>query len=262
MGTLVNTTVTQNKAGATKIQRNPTMNGFLLLHGKGSGPHYPDCAITPVQQQLAADGLLVDYVENSWALGKLYKQPFEHSIIEIHQGIDRLVKQGATKIHIVGHSLGANIAFFYATQFSNFKSIVALAPAHNTHMSKYNHWSLWSRRKAQDLVTAGTDELADFVDVAMTEVYITQALPSAYLSYQDPGGNTVMTRNVRRFVQPVNLFVATGSNDMTQVDTENIIYMPARKTSASQLLKTADGHIDIVGNSYSIWTQWCMALAD
>jgi pimeloyl-ACP methyl ester carboxylesterase len=237
-------------------------NGFLLLHGKGSGPYYPDCAITPIKQRLEASGHLVDYVENSWALGKLYQQPFENSIDEVDQGIARLVRQGATRIHIVGHSLGANVAFFYATQFSNFTSIVALAPAHNTHMTKFNQWSLWSRNKAQALISAGNDDPADFVDVAMTEVYITQARPSAYFSYLNPAGNTVMTRNVRKFAQPVNLFVATGSKDLTQVDTATLIYAPARKTSASRLLHTDDAHIDIVGNTYPTWYQWCLDLAD
>lgn len=236
-------------------------NGFLLLHGKGAGPDYPTCAMIPLHTQMVKDGLIVDYVSNSWGQGKLFTQPFENCFPDIHQGIARLVRQGATRIHIVGHSLGANAAFFYATQFSNFKSIVALAPAHNTHMAKYNHWSQWSRNKAQALITAGQDQITDFVDVAMTEVYITQGLPSAYLSYQDPKGNTVMTRNVRKFMQPVNLFVATGSNDLTQIDIENVIYAPAKKTSASQLLKTTDGHIDIVGNTYPNWTQWCLDLA-
>ena len=90
------------------------MDGFLLLHGKGSGPDYSACAMTPLYNQMVTDGHLVDYVSHSWALGKLYRQPFEHSIPDIHQGIARLVRAGATRIHIVGHSLGANIALYYA----------------------------------------------------------------------------------------------------------------------------------------------------
>lgn len=238
------------------------MNGFLLLHGKGSGPNYPACAMIPLYNQMVADGLLVDYVSHSWGQGKLYTQPFEHCIPDIHQGIGRLVRQGATRIHIVGHSLGANVAFFYATQYTNFASIVSLAPAHNTHLAKFNHWSLWSRNKAKSLIDSGTDAPADFIDVAMTEVYITQGVPSAYLSYLNPEGNTVMTRNVRRFIQPANLFIASGSNDPTQIDVDRLIYAPALKTNVSRFLQTNDGHIDIVVNTYPKWREWCANLGD
>lgn len=236
-------------------------DGFLLLHGKGSGPDYPACAMTPLYEQMVADGLTVDYVANSWALGKLYQYPFEHSIPYVHQGIDRLVKKGATRIHIVGHSLGANIAFFYATQFTNFKSIVALAPAHNTHLPKFNHWSLWSRNKAQALIDSGNDTISDFVDVAMAEVYITQGIPSAYFSYLNPEGNTVMTRNVRKFAQPVNLFIGSGTEDVTQVNVKALLFDPARKTPASQFYQSNNNHISTVINSYHIWRPWCANLA-
>jgi pimeloyl-ACP methyl ester carboxylesterase len=238
------------------------MNGFLLLHGKGSGPSYPACAMIPLHKQMVSDGLLVDHVSHSWGLGKLYTQPFEDSIADIHQGIGRLIRQGATRIHIVGHSLGANIALFYATQYTNFASIVALAPAHNTHLAKFNHWSLWSRNKAQSLLDNGNDDVADFIDVAMAEVFITQGIPSAYLSYLNPEGNSVMTRNVRRFVEPVNLFIASGSNDPTQVDVDRLIYAPALKTTASRYLQTNDGHVDVVVNTYPIWRDWCVNLGD
>lgn len=237
-------------------------DGFLLLHGKGAGPNYPACAMIPLHKQMVANGVLADYVANSWSLGRLYQQPFEDSIADVHQGIDRLVKRGATRIHIVGHSLGANVALFYATQFSNFKSIVCLAPAHNTHLAKFNQWSLWSRNKARALIESNNDTVADFIDVAMAEVYITQGIPSAYFSYLNPEGATVMTRNVRRFAQPVNLFVATGSADPTQVEVEKLIYNPAKKTQASQLLQNNDGHINIVVNSYPTWRQWCTSLGD
>lgn len=238
------------------------MNGFLLLHGKGSGPRYPACAMTPLYNQMIADGLVVDYAENSWALGKLYQQPFEHSIPEIHQGIDRLAKRGATRIHIVGHSIGANIALFYATQFTNFKSIVCLAPAHNTHLAKFNQWSLWSRNKAQALLDNNNDEVADFIDVAMAEVYITQGRPSAYLSYLNPAGNSVMTRNVQKITQPINLFIGTGTEDVTQVNVKSMLYEPAGKTQASQFLQTADDHVNIVVNTYPIWSKWCVKLSE
>jgi hypothetical protein len=129
-------------------------------------------------------------------------------------------------------------------------------------LAKFNHWSLWSRNKAKSLIDSGTDAPADFIDVAMTEVYITQGVPSAYLSYLNPEGNTVMTRNVRRFIQPANLFIASGSNDPTQIDVDRLIYSPALKTNVSRFLQTNDGHIDIVVNTYPKWREWCANLGD
>lgn len=238
------------------------MDGFLLLHGKGSGPDYPACAMTPLYKQMVAEELVVDYVSHSWALGKLYQTPFEQCIPDIHHGIARLVRNGATRIHIVGHSLGANIALFYATRYTNFKSIVCLAPAHSTHIAKFNQWSLWSRNKAQALLDSGNDEIADFVDVAAAEAFIIQGRPSAYLSYLNPAGNTVMTRNVRKFVQPINLFIGSGTGDVTQVNVKSLLYDPAGKTEASQFLQTADDHVSSVINTYPIWSKWCANLAD
>jgi pimeloyl-ACP methyl ester carboxylesterase len=232
-------------------------DGYLLLHGKGAGPEYPGCAMTPVAERMQAEGKLYDHRANSWALGSVFYKPYESCLEEIAAGIQRLTKRGATRIHLVGHSIGANMLFYYATKFSNFKSIVSLSPAHNTHLEKFNQWSLWSRRKAEALLAEGRDEPDNFIDTSMMETYIIKCLPSAYLSYLSPQGNSVMTKNVRRISQPINLFLASGTNDFTQVEVERLLYSPAPKLPSSQLLQTADGHILITTNTYEKWTHWC-----
>jgi pimeloyl-ACP methyl ester carboxylesterase len=238
------------------------MNGYLLLHGKNSGPNLSICSMNPVADRMKQQGLLYDHTTHSWGLGRVFQEPFERCLDDVAAGIQRLRNQGATRIHLVGHSLGGNVAFFFATRFSDFKSIVALAPAHNTHISRFNMWSQWSRNKAQSLLDAGNDAPADFIDVAMLETYIIQCVPSAYLSYLDPQGNTVMTKNVRRFQEPVHLFIGSGSNDMTQVNVKELLFDPARKTSASQLVETGDDHLTVAINTYEKWVRWCEDLPD
>jgi pimeloyl-ACP methyl ester carboxylesterase len=237
------------------------MNGYLLLHGKGSGPTLDICSMNPVAKRLEEDKKLYLHQTYSWGLGKVFQEQFENCLDDVANGIKELESQGATKIHLVGHSLGANVAFFYATQFSNFESIVALAAAHNTHLAKFNQWSSWSRNKAHALVNQGLDLPADFIDMSMMEVYIISAIPSAYLSYLDPNGKTVMTKNVRRFKTPANLFIASGTKDMTQVEVETLLYNPAQKTTNSVFLQTNDDHLTLPINTYLNWTSWCESLS-
>ena len=238
------------------------MDGYLLLHGKGSGPRLPACVMNPLANKMQEDGLLLEHNHMSWGLGSLYFHHIDESLNDIAQGIERLKSQGATRIHLVGHSLGANVAFYYASKFINFTSIVALAPAHNTHIAKFNQWSNWSRNKAQSLISQGQDGPADFIDVSMLDVYIINCIPSAYLSYLDPMGDSVMTKNVRRFKQPVNLFIGTGVKDTTQLNARGLLYDPAKKTQHSTILESDDDHFTIPINSYPIWRAWCEGLPD
>lgn len=238
------------------------MDGFLLLHGKGSGPEYSACAMNEVAKLMERDGKTFDYIAQSWSINRVFKTPFEDTIDDVKAGVERLLAQGVTRLHIVGHSIGANIALFYATKYTNFTSMVLLAPAHNTHLEKFNQWSLWSRRKAHDLVMAGNDELADFIDTNMLETYIISCKPSAYFSYLNPRGDSVMTKNVRLIKEPINVFVASGTADFTQVEVERLIYDPIPKKPTSKFLQNNDGHLDLPPNTYPIWTQWCEGLPD
>lgn len=238
------------------------MEGYLLLHGKGAGPEYPACAMNEVAKIMEKDGKTFDYIAHSWAINRVFKTPFEDSIEDVKAGIKRLQDRGVTRLHIVGHSIGANIALFYATRAVNFTSLVLLAPAHNTHLEKFNQWSLWSRRKAHDLVMAGNDELADFIDTNMLETYIISCKPSAYFSYLNPRGDSVMTKNVRLIKEPINVFVASGTADFTQVEVGRLIYDPILKKPSSKFLQNGDGHLDLPPKTYPIWTQWCEGLPD
>lgn len=236
-------------------------NGYLFLHGKNSGPNSPYCTMVELVNSFKLRaGELVDYVPYSWGYGEIYSQPFEVVVAEVDAAIARLQAAGADHIHIVSHSIGCNVALYYATQRTNFDSIVLLAPAHNTHTLKMQFLTEWSRRKANTLL--GTDEydttkIEQFVDNSVNDVEIVDSTAINYLSYMDPTGNTNMVANLAKIPRPLNVLLIAGRLDMTQVGVLPTLFNKINKTSLSTYRITNDTHISVSGtNNYETILDW------
>jgi len=205
-------------------------------------------------------GDLVDYVPYSWGYEQIYSQPFESVIAEVDAAIERLTNAGADYIHIVSHSIGCNVALYYATQRSNFASIVLLAPAHNTHSTKMQFLTDWSRRKANTLLASpnyDSSKIEQFIDNSVNDVEIINAKAANYLSYMNPLGNTNMVLNVNKISRPLNVLLIAGRGDLTQVSVIPNIFNKIKKTSLSRYSITNDTHISVSGtNSFDAILNW------
>ncbi len=231
------------------------MHGYLVLHGKKSGPADPGCALHPLIQSLKEHSP-VDFVSHAWSYDRLYDQPFESSEESIQQARQRLLDQGATKIHIVGHSLGGNAAIYYATKQHNFDSIVLLAPAHNTHIAKIRAQCAWSVRKAKSLLANNNDEPNHFVDFDAADVTISVVKPSIYLSYFDAEGPCNMTFNAKKVPKLINVLCLSGQSDVTQASTRELVYDPLPRTPQSQFHLLAEDHNTVCYNSHDLVVNW------
>ena len=235
-------------------------NGYLFLHGKNSGPAAPFCTMVNLVNSFINIGELVDYVPHSWGYGQIYTQPFEVVIAEVDAAVARLKTAGADYIHIVGHSIGCNVALYYATQRSNFASIVLLAPAHNTHTTKMQFLTEWSRNKASTLLATpgyNNSQIEQFIDNSVSNVEIINATAANYLSYMDPLGNTNMVINVGKISRPISALLIAGRGDLTQISVISNIYNKIKKTSLSKYSITNDTHISVSGtNSFDSILNW------
>lgn len=232
------------------------MDGFLILHGKGSGPNNPSCSITPLAEKMISDGLLVDYQAYSWGINSLYHSKFEDTENELRAGVQRLRARGATRVHLVGHSMGVSISFYYAIRNSDFDSIVGLAGAHNIHHPRMQYVVKWSVAKAKKLTAEGNDDVTEFVDWSAIDILALKARPSCYLSYFDPEGNANMATNVRRVARPLNVLMVSGTNDTTQAITKEFIYDIVPKTAYSSWIVTNDDHGSVCLNAYNDVIKW------
>jgi len=235
------------------------MHGYLLLHGKKSGPAYSDCALHPLVKQLGQHSL-VDFESHAWAHDRLYDQPFESCYDSIELAKQRLRDRGAEKIHIVGHSLGGNAAIYYATKNLDFDSIVLLAPAHNTHLGKIRAQCAWSVRKAKNLVEENRNEPNYFVDFDSADVTVSQVRPSIYISYFDADGPCNMTNNSQRIARPISVLCLSGKRDITQATTKELIYDPLPKTQQAQFHLLDEDHFTVCHNSHDLIVNWARNL--
>lgn len=231
------------------------MHGYILLHGKKSGPAYSNCALHTLNKQLNEHGL-VDFESHAWAHDRLYDQPFESCLTSIQQARQRLIDRGATSIHIVGHSLGGNAAIYYASKCNDFNSVVLLAPAHNTHIGKIRAQCAWSIRKAKELIDSNNDESDYFIDFDSADVTVSKVKPSIYISYFDADGPCNMTVNAKKIASPISVLCLSGSRDITQTTTKELIYNVLPKTNASQYHQLDEDHYTICYNTHDLIVDW------
>ncbi|HSV21853.1 MAG TPA: alpha/beta hydrolase, partial [Xanthobacteraceae bacterium] len=101
--------------------------GAVFLHGKGVWTGAFDGGIPAA---LEAEGAVTAAPEMPWSLGRIYGATYDEAMREIDAAVGGLRAKGATRIVIIGHSLGANAAIGYAARRRGVAAVVALSPGH------------------------------------------------------------------------------------------------------------------------------------
>lgn len=212
------------------------MDGFLLVHGKGSGPELAHCSLAPVAAELQSQGFLVSYESYPWSSIRNYDATSMQGADEMHQNIESLRTQGATRIHIIGHSLGGNIALYYSTlDYQDYDSIITTCPAHNLHIDKFQQLTSWSVDKANGLLSISDDRLSYFIDFQMGRAAVVQFTPSIYASYFDVNGPCNMVKSVSKTKSAKPVYMVVGSLDMLTLGVDVLLFDPMLKdVSASK----------------------------
>ena len=167
--------------------------GVVLLHGKGGTP---TSMIEGLAESLRKQGALVEAPELPWSARRMYDATYDQAMAEIDLAVQKLKWQGATRIVVAGHSLGANAAIGYAARREGLAAVIAMAPGHLPEA-----WALRLRTRsaiarAKKLIAEGKGDVPDsFPDLAQGIPYSVKATPNVYLSMFDPEGPAVMPKN-------------------------------------------------------------------
>jgi pimeloyl-ACP methyl ester carboxylesterase len=167
--------------------------GVVFLHGKGVWPGAFDGGIPSA---LEAEGAKVVSPEMPWSLRRMYGATFDQAMAEIDAAVATLKARGATRIVIIGHSLGANAALGYAAQRHSVVAVVALAPGHLPETAEMRSRTQSAIAEARQLVSAGHQEKRSWPDMVQGVPTFCTATPSVYISWFDPNGPAVIPKNV------------------------------------------------------------------
>jgi hypothetical protein len=119
---------------------------------------------------------------------------YDETLSEIGRQVAALKARGASRIALVGQSLGANVALGYGTQRGGISAIVAMAPGHVP--DRFIRHTGESVERARALVAAGRgNEQGVYRDTNQGDVYQVRTTAAAYLSFFDPNGPASFSRH-------------------------------------------------------------------
>lgn len=232
------------------------MNGYILIHGKNSGPARPDCAMGVLAQKLSDHGL-VDYQIYPWQWNNLYSNTYESCIVQIKSARERLIAQGATRIHLVGHSLGGNAVIYYASLYQDYSSLILIAPAHNTEIPFINWLTNWSVAQCHKAIKAGRgDEPMSLIDFNVDRVYTQWITPNRYLNFFSREGPANMTQNAGRILNRPHVYCIAPTDDTTQASTEAYLWSKLIVSEHSVFVRPNDTHNGAARNYHLDIVNW------
>jgi pimeloyl-ACP methyl ester carboxylesterase len=233
--------------------------GIVLMHGKGGQPGGP---IAGVAATLKAEGASVIMPTMPWSgmRGRpdKYDVTYQQALARIDALVTQLEKQGAKKIVVAGHSLGANAALGYAARYGNrVAAVIALAPGHVPERATRLAGPVG---KAKELIAAGKGDVPiAFPDFNQGQQFEVQATPKAYVSFFDAEGPAVMPRNAAA-MPAIPLLWVIGRGDPLALGGRGYAFDRAAKNPKSKYLEVSGGHLDTANQARQEIVAWLKSL--
>jgi len=214
--------------------------GIVYLHGKGGWPGALDGGIL---SSLADEGALIATPEMPWSFHRKYGATYDQAMAEIDAVVAALKAKGATKIVVIGHSLGANAAIGYAARHPDLAAVVALAPGHLPEAEGLRSYTRDAIAQAKLLIAAGQGDVPQhFPDMAQGIPLPATATPSVYLSMFDPDGPAVIPKNAAA-MGPVPLLWVVGMLDPIDRRGPEYAFTAGAKNPKSKYIEIFAGHL-------------------
>lgn len=213
--------------------------GIVMLHGLRGMPGVGNTS--GFEHALRSAGYIVETPEMCWSRNRIYDAPYPDRLKEIDTAIGKLKAAGATRIVIAGMSMGGNAVLCYAADHPGLVGVIALAPAANPLLTNRNPHVRESVEQAKQMVANGHgNDKATFQGVNNGRVIQVTATGAAFLSFADPDGPAVFTRNLPKITEPV--FWAAGDRDATQANAEQwFAELPANPLN--RMVHVSGGHV-------------------
>lgn len=237
--------------------------GVLMLHGKNPGNNQ-DPNFSPLKGTFEKQGWVATVPDMPWSRGRYLDGHFDKAMAEIAGQIKGLRDQGATKIVIVGHSMGVPAALAHAARAGDVDALVLLAPGHipagyyTFACCKVVHDSI---DEARALVAAGKgDSRERFSDINQGKQQTVVATAKDYLSYFDPTSDAEMSVTAPRVPAKTAVITVVGEKDplFKHIKAYYVDKLPANPKN--KYLEVSGGHLDTPRVASDEIIQWIKAV--
>jgi pimeloyl-ACP methyl ester carboxylesterase len=218
--------------------------GIVYLHGKAGWPAGMNGGIIG---ELKEEGAVVATPEMPWSFHRRYDATYDDAMAEIDAAIGSVKAEGANRIVLIGHSLGANAAIGYAARHPALTGVVALAPGHLPEVGNMRSFVSDAVMRAKGLIAEGKGNVRQsFPDMAQGIPLTTSATPLVYLSWFDPDGPAVIPKNAAAMgaaASPVPLLWVVGKLDPIDRRGPEYAFDALAKNPKSKYLEVFAGHL-------------------
>jgi pimeloyl-ACP methyl ester carboxylesterase len=226
-------------AGLPAAAGSLTGTGVVFLHGKAVWPGAFDGGIPAA---LEAEGAVVAAPQLPWSFLRLYGATYDEAMSEIDAAVAGLKAQGATRIVVIGQSLGANAAIGYAARRSTVAAVVALAPGHLPETAEMRARTGDAIAQARSMLAAGESGRRLWPDMIQGVPTFALASPAVYLSMFDPSGPAVIPKNAAA-MRPIPLLWVAGTSDPIYARGPEYAFNRGAKNPKSRYLVVSAGHL-------------------
>lgn len=239
--------------------------GVLMLHGKNPGSAQ-DPYFGALKPKLESTGMVVALPDMPWSRNRYIDGNWDSAMNEIATQVKALRERGATRIVLMGHSMGAPAALSHAARNGDVQALVLLAPGHiprgyyTLPRLKVVHDSI---EEARALVKAGKGEARErFMDINQGKGQVVVMSARDYLSYFDPESDAEMSVTAPRVPPATPSLVVIGDQDplFAHVRAYFVDRLPANPKS--QYLEVKANHLttpNVASDAIIEWIKKTMA---
>lgn len=237
--------------------------GVIFMHGKQSTARQTQ-GLGVITSSLESAGAKVATPNMPWAAGdwERINVTIEQVFAQLDSQVTALRGQGAGRIVIGGHSIGANVALAYAVQRGNLAGLVMAAPGHQPGFYYRSNASIRAAvDRARELVEAGRgNEPFSGPDDAQGRTFTISTTAAVYYSWLNPRGLAAMDVQAPRLPATTPLLLVIGRKDLFFPRAESTVYQPAARNPYSKYVVVEADHVQTPFAAAKQISDWIIGL--
>jgi len=220
--------------------------GVILLHGKQSSPTDNRSGLPTIASNLQSAGHKAIVPAMPWGAGGWEK--ISLTVEDVFGLIDgyaaTLRSQGAQRIVVGGHSLGANVASSYAVERGGVAGVVMAGPGHSPGGLYRTESGRKAIDRAAELVKAGQGgQFFTGPDNNQGSSITMSTTAAVYASWLNPRGKASMDAQAPRLPATIPLLLVIGEKDPAFGRAKGAYYDPAAKNPYSKYVVVGADHV-------------------